>query len=1107
MAGVANCLLLLGAPELWVGGERRSLPTRKLWGLLAYLALEGPQDRERLATLLWEGPSARANLRRELVRLREAGLSLQSEGSRLAFGGFQVDVVAFLNRYATRAYTEALHLWRGELLEGVNLADAPEFEEWLELTRAQLAQRYEDALLARVLELEEAGGYAEALAWLERLLRRNPLLEAAQEAVLRLYAKTHQPSRALAHFRNYAELLTREVGLKPPRELESLAEAIARGEPFPEPSLRYTLDRPPLVEREAPWAALAQARAPLVLLLGEAGVGKSRLALEFLRSQPGFRHLQQEPQDAQVPYGGLAAGLRRLWEAGEPFAGLEERWRLEAARLVPELSSVSPPRYSGPEAQAALSTFREGLCRTLLHGLPPGGWLCWEDLHYADGTSLEFLPYLVRRAQAAGLRVLTTARPEAFRPEAPLFRAVAGLEREGLVQILHLESLSERGVLQLVRKLSGMTEGGLLFARRLHQATGGNPLFLLKTLEHLFQEGFLWAEGGAWHTPYDDETGDYRELPLPRSVQEEVWRHLQGLEATAVAEVLALSGRPLDLENLRALLGGDLLGWVAVLERLEAARLVEATREGYRFRHDLLRQAVLQALSPARAQATHSLLADRALAQDEETLFHLEAAGRHAEAWRLAQGLAQEAWARQAFAQAEGLWRRALEAFGRAPGSREEEAELLLGLEQALMVLSRLPEQGAVLQRLEGLAPGLSSERQAEVGFRRVRYLAMQGRWAEALALAEEVLALHPHPRARLYRADALANLGLGGAWEEALAVWKEARDWSLRAEAAYLLGKLAVLREDEEGLAYWLGHLTRLGSPGLAEVRLQQFVCARALGLGDLARVVAVAQEALAKAEALGYREALGVFHNFLGLAWARLGQLAQALSAYRAAEAHFAELGRAHFQAGVRINWAALLLRLGAFPEAEETANAALATFRAIQEPRGVSEALLVLGQAALWRRDWQAAEERFRESKAMAEAVGLKQSALEATTDLAASLLLQGQAAAAESLLRQVLAQKASGPSEAAWLALALLRQGQVAEAYGWARQAYGGLKGYSGFLPDLLPLALLAVHRALGEEGREVEKELCALREAQLAAAPDEYRESLSAFHRLQDHLLI
>lgn len=1084
------------------------MPTRKLWGLLAYLALEGPQDREHLANLLWEGPGARANLRRELVRLRQTGVNLLAQGSRLALPELEVDVVAFLNRYATRSYTEALELWRGEFLEGIHLLEAPQFEEWLEFSRARLAERYEEALLAQVLALEKAGRFSEALALLERLLRRNPFLEMAQEVALRLYARTHQPSRALAHFRAYTELLEREVGLEPPRSLRAMAEAIARGEPLPEPSPHFTLDHPPLVERELLWAALVQTSAPLVLLLGEAGVGKSRLASEFLQTQRGFRLIRQELQDVQVPYGGLAASLRHLWEGGERFAGLEECWLLEAARLVPELAPASPPRYSGPEAQAALSAFREGLCRVLLHGLPSGGWVLWEDLHYADSASLEFLPYLVRRAASAGLRVMATARPEAYRPEAPLFRAVAALEREGLTDVLHLENLSEGGVLQLVRKLSGMTSGGVLFARRLHQATGGNPLFLLKTLEHLFDKGLLWAEGGAWHTPYDEETGDYRELDLPQSVQEEVLRHLQGLEATEVAEVLAVSGRPLDPGSLRALLGGDLLGRVAVLERLEAAGLVEATREGYRFRHDLFRQAVLKALSPARARALHSLLADQALAQQQggEALFHLEAAGRYAEAWRLAQRLAQEALARQAFAQAEGLWRRALEGFGRSSGTCQEEAELLLGFEQTLMVLSRLQEQASVLERLETLAPVLPLEQQAEVGFRRVRFLAMQGRWGEALALAEEVLALCPHPRTRLYRADALANLGRNGALEEALAVWEEAKDWSLRAEAAYLLAKVAVVQEDDRALEEWLGRLARLGSLGLAKVRLQQFICARALGQGDLLRVETTARDALAQAEALGYRDALGVFENFLGMALARRGRLGEALQAYRRAEGYFAELGRFHFLAGVRINRAGLLLRLGAFGEAEDTARAALATFRETQEPRGASEALLVLGQAALWQGNWQKAEEWFREGKALAEAAGLRQSALEATTDLAASLLLQGQAAAAESLLRQALAQKASGPSEAAWLALALLRQGQVEEAHEWACQAYGALRGYSGFLPDLLLLALLAVRRALGEEGGEVARELCALREAQLAAAPSEYRESLAAFHRLQDRLL-
>lgn len=1083
------------------------MPTRKLWGLLAYLALEGAQDRERLAALLWESEGGRANLRRELVRLRQAGLSLATEGSRLVLPELQVDVVHFLNLCTARHYAEALSLWRGEFLGGLYLSDAPLFEEWLELTRARLAEHYEEALLKRALELEAVGGYAQALGFLEELLRRNPLLEPAQEAALRLYASTQQPGRALAHYRSYADLLKREMGLEPPEALRSLAEAIAKGQPLPQPALRFTLDRPPLVEREAPWAALAQSRATMVLLLGEAGTGKSRLAREFLGTQAGFRALFHESQDSRFAYGGLAASLRRLWEEGEKFIGLEARWLQEAARLVPELSSVPPPRHSGPEAQAALATFREGLCRTLFHGLPVGGWLLWEDLHYADRATLELLPYLVRRAAAAGLRVLATSRPEAFLPDALLFGVVASLEQEGLAQTIALENLSGPGVLTLVRNLSGMVTGGVLFARRLHEATGGNPLFLLRTLEHLFQEGLLWADEGAWHTPYDEDTGDYRELPLPESIQAEVWRRLQGLEATAVAEVLAVSGRPMSLEGLRAVLGGELLGLAALLARLEAAGLLEATHQGYRFRHDLFRQAVLKGLSAARAQALHGLLADQALAHGGDALFHLEAAGRHSEAWRLAAKRAQEALVRQAFAQAETLWRRALDSFPQAPGTREEEGELLLGLEQTLMVLSRIPEQASLLERLQALQPHLPPAQQAEVGFRQVRFLAMQGRWVEVLALAEELLALRDHPRTRLYRADALANLGRPGALEEALAVWEGTRDWALRAEAAYLLAKLAVLGEDEKGLAQWLGHLAHLGSPGLAEVRLQQFVCARALGQGDLQRVVATAEEALAKAEALGYREALGVFQNFLGMALARLGRLSEALKAYQRAEASFAELGRLHFQAGVRINWAGLLLRLGAFAEAEMVGRAALNTFRKMEEPRGSVEALLVLGQAALWQGRLAEAEGLFREGWALAEGAALAQTAREATTDLAVCLFLQGRVGEAEGLLRRVLeAQRTPGSSEAAWLALALLKQGQVAEAHGWARQAYGGLKGYSGFLPDLLLLALLAVSRALKAEEEGVAQELCALREAQLAAAPSEYRESLEAFHRLQDQLL-
>ncbi len=1085
-------LRLLGCPELVRDGKAQELPTRKLWALLAYLALEGPQDRETVAGLLWEGERARANLRRELVRLRQTGLELEEAEGQLRFS-VQSDVADFLQHLSARRYAQALALWRGTLLEGLTFVESP-LEEWLELTRARLEAQYEEALLQRGLELLQAGALAQAIEPLSALLRRDPWNEEGLGGLLRALAGLGQPAEALQRYQAYVQGLRAELGLGPSAGLSELAQAIQEGRPLPPLPGRphLSLARPPLVGREAAWQALARIPVWVVLVLGEAGVGKSRLAQEFAQSQPVHRFLNQVPQDEKVVYGGLAASLRRLWEAGERFAGLPEAWLFEAARLVPELAPA-PPTLGEAEAPLAPARFREGLCQVLLHGLR-GGWLIWEDLHYADAASLELLPYLARRAQAQGVRLLLTARPEA---EPRLGPWLQDLKRDGLLAHLSLTPLSEAATLELIRRASGMSSGGVRFARRLHRATGGNPLFLVKVLEHLFAEGLLWADEAGWHTPFDEETEDYRELPLPQSLQEEVVRRLEALEGLAVARFLALAPQPLSLVRLQALLGQELLGLQERLDTLARAGLVEASPTGYRLAHELFRQAVLGTLGPERT-ALHLLLAQGATG--EERLYHLEAARLFQEVWPLAQTLAQAALERQAFAQAEGYARRALEAFQQAPGGALEEAMLLLLLEQARMLLGRPAEQAPLLDRLQALAPLLTSAEQAEIGFRRVRFLAMQGRWAEALSLAEEILPLHPHPRLRLYRADAQANLGQAGAWEEALAVWEGTRDWNLRAEAAYLLAKLALLREDYGALEEWLGHLRRLGSPGLAEVRLKQMVCTTLLRKGALQEMVAVADQAYREALALGYREILGVYQNFLGLAHARLGQPAQALLAYQEAYAHFAELGRIHFRAGVAINLAALYLRFGALAQAQKRAQEALEVFQAIQEPRGLAESAMALGQVRLWQGQPKRAEDHFRQ--ALAEATSLSQTRLEALSDLGVALLFQNRLAEARPLLEEAYkARRPDWPLDAAWLAVLALQEGHLAEARARAQEALGGLEGYTGPWPQL---ALWIGAQALGEAGLA---ERAAQRlEAEKAQLPPEYHPALEAFYQLQRQTL-
>jgi hypothetical protein len=149
-------LRLLGAPVVELAGRPLALPTRKLLGLLAYLALEGPTSRGKLAGLFWseqDEATARGNLRRELNRLRHTPMAtlLQTDRDLLQLGPVQTDVAAFRAHLQEGELEPALTLYRGPLLEGLELSGAAGFEEWLEQGSEALPYR------------GKAGGDAKAL--------------------------------------------------------------------------------------------------------------------------------------------------------------------------------------------------------------------------------------------------------------------------------------------------------------------------------------------------------------------------------------------------------------------------------------------------------------------------------------------------------------------------------------------------------------------------------------------------------------------------------------------------------------------------------------------------------------------------------------------------------------------------------------------------------------------------------------------------------------------------------------------------------------------------------------------------------------------------------
>lgn len=360
-------LAFLGSFSATVGDRPlTAFRTDKVRALLAYLALEPgrPHSRHTLAGLLWPDLPERQsldNVRVTLYRLRQTldeaqpGLSDQvltitRQSVQLNATAVRVDVADFAAVSVAAAtlaqLAQAVALYRGELLAGFSLADAPTYEEWLLLRREQLATRALLALktLADVYEvhddLEKAHTYA------SRLLALDPYEEASRRQLMRILARRGLPDQALAQYAALRRLLRDELGVEPNAQTVELYEQIRDGKDdrmtqawnaeygirseqnFARSTPHSAHASPPSDQHEIPYigsligradelAALAQwlaqdadaANARLVMVLGLGGVGKTSLVAHAARRLAGhferviWRSLLNAPPLDQVLVG------------------------------------------------------------------------------------------------------------------------------------------------------------------------------------------------------------------------------------------------------------------------------------------------------------------------------------------------------------------------------------------------------------------------------------------------------------------------------------------------------------------------------------------------------------------------------------------------------------------------------------------------------------------------------------------------------------------------------------------------------------------------------------------------------------------------------------
>ena len=633
-------LRLLGGFELRVrDGEAITLPTRKGEALLAVLALRLGQavTRERVCSLLWpdfRDEQARHNLRQAVHYVRKAlpeavrdALISEPHALTLDAKRVQVDVTSIESSNASSArdvLASAAQAYRGDLLEGMAINEQP-FEEWLLFERERVRALMVSAL-ARQIELHTAADeVADAIEICRRLLQFEPLHEETHRSLMRLQLREGRRSAALQSYQNLTQLLRVELGTVPDAATRALyAELRDAPAPVPTPAppaahaepASYTVGR--RSELQALELALSrawEAGGGVHLLVGEAGVGKTHVSdlVAERAQQRGARVLRGRCFESEqvLPLALWSNLLRSAWLRENStllheLRALPPELRTELSVLLPELDA---PRLAGGQ-QDTLRTFNAVL-RTLR------GWiqttpllLILEDLHWADEMSLRLLCYLARhQAHSPGCFVLGSLREEELAPSAFFHAAAAELDREQLVQRVHLTPLTRVESVALAQRTAQVVHLGVLDEPALEQLwslSEGNPLVIVESARSLAQtvsEGAPRPE----RMPVEATPG----MRLPERVRALVRSRVQRVSPAArdLLAFAAVAGRELG-EDVLECSGLDSPQLTAALDELLERQLMRAREDRVYFTHDRIRETLYSELSPARRRLLHGAVAD-----------------------------------------------------------------------------------------------------------------------------------------------------------------------------------------------------------------------------------------------------------------------------------------------------------------------------------------------------------------------------------------------------------------------------------------------------------------------------------------------------------------
>jgi DNA-binding CsgD family transcriptional regulator/tetratricopeptide (TPR) repeat protein len=710
------------------------------------------------------------------------------------------------------------------------------------------------------------------------------------------------------------------------------------------------------------------------LVLGEGGIGKSRLVTEFARraSEEGALVLVGECIDlteAELPYAPIVGALRAVVrERSElELTRLFGAARGELARLLPELGDVGQS-VPGSVGQTRLFELLLGVLSRLGQDRPVV--LVIEDVHWADSASLDLLAFLVRNQRSERLAILITFRSDELPPGHPVRARLAELERGGRAQRVELEPFSLEEVAEQVLDITGIPPTAE-FSHALHDRAQGNPFFT----EELLAAG---------------STGT-----LPASLRDALLARVRRLSRPSreIVRMAAVAGRTVEhrlLAAVAAVTEGEL---IAAMREAVAQQVLISDGRSYSFRHALLREAVYNDLVAGERVPLHAALA-KVLSRElglagtpagsaAEVAHHWHAAGEIEAALAASVQAGVEAERVYAIQEARRQYERVLELWGRVaeperitglPRSaflaRAADAQWLAGDEKQAVALAREALGEADIQR-DAAGAALVEERLAT-------YLWGAGDSDGALHAASRAVARLPSTVVPVDRARALCAEG------RMLVMRSHNRDACARLEESLAIARsIGARNEEAQALNYLGGALAFLGDYAGAIEQLQA--------------AVRIARESGAQARGLSQYENLSEV-------LAEAGQLEHARDVALRGAAIAREIGLQRSYGLVLMGRGALCaLALGRPPEAGELTRSALEFG---EETFFAFNVLEARGRYELVRGDLDAADRYVTAAETMAAQIGDPMWAGPIAAVRAELELWRGQAQAAAEVVRSAL-----------------------------------------------------------------------------------------------------